>query len=110
MVAAFVACGWSRLCVVGGSPSTREDLRRLVGEQLGLRLIEGTRARNQADADADCAWADLVVLWGSTELAHKVSERYRGKHIITAPRRGVADLAREAATAAIRSNSRSTGR
>ncbi len=110
MLAAFAACGWTRLCVVGGSPSTREDLGRLLGDHLGLRLIDGTRARNQAEADADCAWADLVVLWGSTELAHKVSERYRGRNVITAPRRGVADLAREAATAASRASLRSTGR
>lgn len=106
MVAAFARAGWSRLCIVGGNPSTREDVRRIVGERLQLRLIDGTRARGQTDADADCAWADLVVLWGSTELAHKVSERYRGKKVITCPRRGLAELAKEASIAAERFNSR----
>jgi hypothetical protein len=106
MIAAFGRNGWKRLCIVGGNPSTREDLQRLAGSRLDLRLIDGTRSRNQADADADCTWADLVVLWGSTELAHKVSERYKGKNVITCPRRGLAELAKEATTAAARFNSR----
>lgn len=106
MLAAFSRVGWSRLCIVGGNPSTREDVRRIVGDRLQLRLIDGTRARAQSDADADCAWADLVVLWGSTELAHKVSERYHGRNVITCPRRGLAELAKEASRAAGRINSR----
>ncbi len=106
MLAAFAQSGWSKLCIVGGNPATREDVQRRMGNRLELRLIDGTRARNQADADADCAWANLVVLWGSTELAHKVSERYRGKNVIICPRRGLAELAREAATAATRFSSR----
>lgn len=106
MLAAFSQSGWSKLCIVGGNPATREDVRRRVGSRMELRLIDGTRARNQSDADADCAWADLVVLWGSTELAHKVSERYRGKNVIICPRRGLAELAREAAIAASRFSSR----
>ncbi len=110
MLAAFAQVGWTRLCIVGGNPATREDAQRLAGSNLELRLIDGTRSRNQADADADCAWADLVVLWGSTELAHKVSERYRGKNVITCPRRGLAELAREAAIAATRASFRSTDR
>jgi hypothetical protein len=110
MLDAFARTGWTRLCIVGGSPSTREDVQRRIGQRLELRLIDGTRARNQADADADCAWANLVVLWGSTELAHKVSERYKGNNVIICPRRGLAELAREAATAAARSSSRTPDR
>ena len=106
MLATFARAGWTRLCIVGGNPATREDVQRLIGSRLELRLIDGTRARNQADADSDCAWANLVVLWGSTELAHKVSERFKGKNVIICSRRGLAELAKEAATAASRFSSR----
>jgi hypothetical protein len=110
LVAAFTKVGWTRLCVVGGNPATREEIARLVDDRLELRLIDGTRARSQPEADADCAWAHLVILWSSTELAHKVSQRYIGKNVITCSRRGLAELAREAVTASKRSANRSADR
>jgi hypothetical protein len=84
-----------RVVVVGGSPATHEELRRLVADRLELRLIPGTDRRNGAAARADLAWADLVVVWGGTELDHKVSKLYTdGKpaHVVTCPRRGIAAL------------------
>lgn len=100
MVAAFAARGWQRLCVVGGSPNAREELERLVAGRLELRLVDGTRARTDKEARADLAWSHCVVLWGSTQLDHKVSEHYAGPKVITVYRRGIAELAKAVVAAA----------
>ncbi len=103
LVEALGAAGWSKLCVVGGSPGTRTELGSLVGGRLDLRLIEGTGVkRTSANAAADLAWADLVVIWGGTELDHKVSNLYKGPRVILVHKRGIAHLADEAVRAAKR--------
>jgi len=102
MVAACVARGWRRLCVVGGSPNAREELERLVAGRLELRLVDGTRARTDKEARADLAWSHCVVLWGSTQLDHRVSEHYTGPRVIIVARRGIAELAKEVVAAARR--------
>lgn len=110
LVAAFRTAGWSRVVVVGGSPATRQDLSRQLGSAIELRLVDGTISRTLAAAEADVAWADLVVVWASTELSHKVSTLYRGPKVVTARSRGVTELARAAATAAGNATARSARR
>jgi hypothetical protein len=89
--------GIGRLVVVGGTPATREELQRLLGDHLELRLIDGTQRRASDRARADLEWADRVLLWGATELHHKVSKQYwdvtatRYK-VVHVPRRGIAQL------------------
>ena len=89
---ACAAAGLRRLAVVGGSPDTRREFDSLSGT-LELRLIDGTKRRTRAEAQRDLAWADLVVIGGSSELGHKVSNLYTqgrtGTPVITASRRGV---------------------
>lgn len=89
----------SRVVIVGGSPSVREELERLIGSALELRLVDGTKARPIEQAKADLAWADLVLLWGATELHHKVSNQYQDsaqgpvkKKLVHVPKRGIAQL------------------
>ncbi|MBX3364871.1 MAG: hypothetical protein KF866_08915 [Phycisphaeraceae bacterium] len=94
MVQACRVCSWRRLCVVGGSPTYREELRTLVSGRIDLRLVDGTLARSLANASADVKWADRTVLWGGTQLDHRVSENYRGDTVITVPHRSIAELAR----------------
>lgn len=104
-VEALAASGLRRVVVVGGAPSTREELRSLVGDRLELRLVEGTDRRTSRDASADLTWADLVVVWGGTELDHKVSKLYtdaRSLNVVTCPRRGIAALAETMSAAARR--------
>ncbi len=90
------AAGLRRLVVVGGSPDTRRELSALNG-RLELRLVDGTERRTRSQADRDLAWADLVVVCGGTELAHKVSTLYtRAKTatpVTSASRRGVEAIA-----------------
>ncbi len=97
---ALRASGKRRLLVVGGSPGTRQDLKRQLAGATELRMIEGSGGVRRRDADRHIAWADLVVVWGPTELAHRVSNLFtesalaRGK-LVHVPRRGVAALCRQ---------------
>lgn len=100
MVSAFHAVGWNRLVVVGGSPATREELSRHIDGRLEVRMVDGTRSRRLAEAESDVAWANLVLIWASTELDHKVSTLYRGPKVVTARSRGIAELCFAATTAA----------
>src|SRR5436190_2133599 len=96
LVAACSAAGLARIVFVGGSPSFRQELAAL-RSPLELRLVDGTARRTAAEAAADLAWADLVVVCGGTELAHKVSTLYtrRGTNVLTTPRRGIEAIAGE---------------
>ncbi|MGD9934545.1 MAG: hypothetical protein AB7T37_12630 [Dehalococcoidia bacterium] len=102
MVAALTAAGLRRLCVVGGSPVTRGELERLAAGRLELRLIDGQKARTRRQAEDDVAWADRVVIWGGTQLGHKVSELYGGPKVVQMHGRGDSSVAREATRSAAR--------
>ncbi len=89
-----------RVLVVGGSPEAHRLLTALDVPQVVLRLVDG-KARQTADrARADAAWADVIVIWASTQLDHKVSTLYvetpaaAGKRI-TVGRRGIAAMLAE---------------
>ncbi|CAK0765364.1 conserved hypothetical protein [Gammaproteobacteria bacterium] len=95
MVAACLAAGWRRLCIVGGSPAARGRLRDEVGNRLDLRLVDGTVARTRQKAATDISWADHIVAWGATPLDHKVSLLYTtAATCSTVNRRSIEDLAR----------------
>ena len=82
-----------RLVVVGGSPEARTQLVTLARGVADLRLVDGLGRATEDHARTDIAWADVVLIWGSTQLDHKVSNHYsRAASAITVPRRGVAAL------------------
>lgn len=93
MIGTCHSIGWSKLCVVGGSPNTRTELAVLVDDRLELRLIDGTVSRKREQADSDLAWADRVMIWTQTELGHEVSLLYHGPHVILVAKKGIAELA-----------------
>lgn len=87
----------SRVVVVGGSPSVRAELSDMK-PGFELRLVDGTERRTQDRSRADLAWAHLVLVWGSSELDHTVSNQYtegppgsRPK-VVRVARRGIAAL------------------
>lgn len=98
MIEAFRVRGLRRLLVVGGGPGTAEDLRKLLSDNVDVKIVDGESHRNAAQADADLRWADVVAVWSSTILAHKVSKLYTDQRaafrdkLVTVPRRGVAAL------------------
>jgi hypothetical protein len=94
---ALTEAGIRKLVVVGGTPATREEIERLLDGRVELRLVDGTRHRPIDRAKADLEWADRVLLWGATELHHKVSKQYADaptakSRVVHIPRRGVAQL------------------
>ena len=109
-----IACrdsGVRRVLVVGGSPNGRDaiigrdyiswDHERAIGTALGIeiRTVDGTAHHTLSEARANITWADLVVVWAPTQLAHKVSTHYTGQwrhaRTITCSRRGVTALCDE---------------
>ncbi len=102
-VKALRAADWNHVVVVGGAPHTRRELQELIGDAIQLRLIDGTHRRTQASAADDLAWADLVVIWSSTQLDHRVSNLYtahRDIRVILVARRGAAAILEAIAQAA----------
>jgi len=100
MVEACARSGVRRLLVVGGSPKMRRELEDLVGGRLALRLVDGTRAGDRRTAHGNVAWADLVVVLGATQLAHKVSLLYTRdaearRKLVNTSRRGIEAIADE---------------
>jgi hypothetical protein len=87
-----------RVVVVGGSPAVREELRDVLGQALELRLVDGTERRSLTQARLDLEWADLVLLWGGSELDHRVSTLYTNaaaplrRRLVHASKRGIATL------------------
>ncbi len=98
----FAKHGIRRLVVVGGSPGVHGELERLRPAGWELRIIDGTERRTLDLARADIRWADLILIWGSSELDHKVSEHYTREapkdRLVTATRRGIAGLLEAAVT------------
>jgi hypothetical protein len=103
MIESFRTRGLRRLLVVGGGPGTAEDLRALLAGEVEVRIVDGEGHRNATKADADLRWADVVAVWSSTILSHKVSKLYTDQRaafrdkLVTVPRRGVAALCRAVA-------------
>ena len=104
LLAACSRVGVRRLVVVGGSPAVREELRDALGPSLELRLVDGTERRSLAQARQDLDWAELILLWGGSELDHRVSTLYTGappplrRKLVHASKRGIAALLEAAVT------------
>jgi hypothetical protein len=98
LVADCQRAGVRRVAIVGGSPSVREELRDALSSRLELRLVDGTERRTLAQARLDLEWADLVLLWGGSELDHRVSTLYTGgppplrRKLVHTSKRGIAAL------------------
>jgi len=104
LLAACGKAGIRRLVVIGGSPAVREELRDALGHSLDLRLVDGTERRSLAQARQDLDWAELILLWGGSELDHRVSTLYTGaaaplrRKLVHASKRGIAALLEAAVT------------
>ncbi len=90
-------CNVRRILVVGGSPALHDELNRTRLPEWELRLVSGTERRTLDRARSDLEWADLVLIWGGSELDHKVSSLYTGRpetkaKTVAVARRGIAAL------------------
>lgn len=90
--------GVRRVVIVGGSPAAREELEEQIEGKVQLRMVDGTERHTGEKARHNVEWADLILVWGATELHHKVSEHYTSgppgtrDKVIHVTRRGVAAL------------------
>ncbi len=96
MAGALAAARLSRVLVVGG---TENKCREIQGKSPGgieWRFVDGKAARPDRLLRSDREWAEVIVLWASTVLDHRVSAHFPAKgddRVITVPRRGIAALA-----------------
>ncbi len=88
-----------RVVVVGGSPGVHKSLVGLWPDDLELRIVPGTDRHTGPRARANLGWADVVLVWATTQLDHKVSLLYTkskpphaGK-VVRVSRRGIEALA-----------------
>ena len=93
-----------RILLVGGSSAAHVQLREaLAGSAIELRIIDGLNASpTKRTAAPDLAWAQLMVVWASTQLPHRVSQAFtegrpRALPLITVARRGVESFCLEVA-------------
>ena len=87
-----------RVLVVGGTDNKEREIKEKSPPGIEWRFIDGTTGRPARHYRDHHVWADLVVIWGSTELNHKVSAHFDGKgdaRTITVRRRGITALADE---------------
>lgn len=96
----------TRLLILGGTVANHAELRDLMtASGVDLRCVDGASQNiTKKDAIRDLAWAELMVVWASTPLAHKVSVSYTDERppevpMITVARRSIEALCREAAVA-----------
>ena len=95
MLNAMRRTGRMKLLVVGGAPNSRGQLEELCGRECELRLLTAEDKPGRRTSDKHVAWADIVVIWASTQVPHKMTRAIRGPHVIPCGQRGVAALARE---------------
>jgi hypothetical protein len=92
--------GIRRILVVGGAPSSHNELKNNPPPGLEFRLVEGDVSRGKQRASADLKWCDVALIWAGTILGHEVSQNYmRGKSpggapVLVVHRRSVEALAR----------------
>jgi hypothetical protein len=92
----MLAAGYRRLLVVGGTRATHAALVDSLGSNdLEIRCVDGKQgSRSSFTVEADLDWADVLVIWATTPLPHRVSRAYTSRATrrlpwITVARRGV---------------------
>jgi hypothetical protein len=99
---ALRANGVTRVLIVGGKGAQQREIAEVFGEHgIALQGIDGTQAsHSQRDAQANMRRAQVLVIWGSTELRHAVSNLYTSEppehlRVVRVSRRGIEALCNE---------------
>lgn len=82
------------LLVVGGSPAGRQALTRHLSG-IEMQLLDGTAGLSLTRARQLLAWADLVLIWGRSQLDHRVSTHFTSSgdpKVVSAATRGIGGL------------------
>ncbi len=95
MAAVLLRAGFRRLLVVGGTENARQEMVRLLPRDIDVRFILNDVSMNLKSAGEAANWADVVAIWGSTPIDHKVTKLFERYERVTVPRRGIVALAEE---------------
>ena len=98
MASAAAASNVSKVLVVGGTDAKRREIREKSPRGVEWRFVDGKKSKDDRYFRHNRRWAEVIVIWGSTELDHKVSEHFVRKgdaRIVTVSRRGIGALAEE---------------
>ncbi|MDE0023588.1 MAG: hypothetical protein OXP69_04160 [Spirochaetaceae bacterium] len=94
MASAMAKAGLSRILVVGGTTAKEQQMRQETGVE--WRFIYGKAAPPDRLMRSYRRWAEIIVIWASTPLKHRVSAHFVGKghrRVITVSKRGIVALA-----------------
>ena len=98
MAKALKTAGVSRVLVVGGTEAQAREIRDNSPGSVEWRFVTTQTSRDARYFRGDRDWADVIVVWASTPLPHKVSRHFESKgdgRRVSVTRRGVAALADE---------------
>ena len=96
MVSALAAANVSRVLVVGGTEAKTREIREKSPPGVEWRFVDGTRSKDDRYFRHNRRWAEIIVIWGSTVLDHRVSSHFESKgddRVITVTRRSIGALA-----------------
>ena len=85
--------GKCRLLVIGGTPNTQAEVLKQLGDAGEVRFVSNGEAHSSRTASENKGWADVIVIWATTPIDHKITTHYRGPRTITVAQRGAAALA-----------------
>jgi hypothetical protein len=100
-VAACHGARVQRVLVIGGEPEARQSLVQLL-LALEIRAIDGVGELTDDHANRLADWADVVALWGPTELHRSVTEHFVAGRlrstVVVVDKPGIAALLDETST------------
>ena len=88
----------SNILIVGGTEKKEREILKKLSSNAEWRFIDGTKGKEDRYYRSHRDWADIIVIWQSTPLGHRVSAHFDGKgdrRVITVRRRGIHCLAEE---------------
>lgn len=96
MVSALADANIARILVVGGTEAKGREILQKSPRGVEWRFVDGTKSKDDRYFRPARRWADIIVIWGSTVLDHKVSSHFEGRgddRVITVTRRSIGALA-----------------
>ena len=96
MVSALADTNIAKVLVVGGTEAKGREILQKSPRGVEWRFVDGTKSKDDRYFRPARRWADIIVIWGSTVLDHKVSSHFEGRgddRVITVTRRSIGALA-----------------
>lgn len=103
------AKGLRNLLLVGGTEEYWREIQSGSPATLSWRFVDGKAVKDDRYYRSHKDWADLTVIWASTPLNHKVSQKFPtagDPRVITAPGRGIEAMVRDVLEAVTSDNGR----